>query len=128
MSNRVIDLGKVAGKPSPTRRILVERQSVELCCPILQGLTATRRRAPIIVLQIQRFKERRHGNKKRPQVSRGPSGITERAVLRPLNPHQIKSRAEASIANKLRRGTFATTFFLATLAAVGREGMRLEDL
>jgi hypothetical protein len=26
---------------------LVERQSVELCCPILQGLTATRRRAPL---------------------------------------------------------------------------------
>ena len=71
----MIDLGKVAGKLSPTRRILVERQSVELCCPILQGLTATRRRAPIIVLQIQRFKERRHGNKKAPQIALGASGF-----------------------------------------------------
>ena len=38
------------------------------------------------------------------------------------------AETEASIANKLRRGTFATTFFFATLAALGREGMRLEEL
>jgi hypothetical protein len=44
-----------------------------------------------------------------------------------LGTHGLKE-TEASIANKLRRGTFATTFFLATLAALGREGMRLEDL
>lgn len=46
--------------------------------------------------------------------------------------HRLKTHGlaetEASIANKLRRGTFATTFFLATLAAIGREGVRLEEL
>jgi hypothetical protein len=29
---------------------------------------------------------------------------------------------------KLKRGTFAATFFLAALAALEMEGMRLEDL
>jgi hypothetical protein len=33
-----------------------------------------------------------------------------------------------SVAAKLKRGTFAATFLLATLAALGREGMRLADL
>jgi hypothetical protein len=34
----------------------------------------------------------------------------------------------ASMANKLARGTFAGTFFLACLAAIELEGVRLEDL
>lgn len=33
-----------------------------------------------------------------------------------------------SIANKLARGTFAATFFLAVIAALELEGVRLEDL
>jgi len=33
-----------------------------------------------------------------------------------------------SIAAKLKRGTFAATFFLACLAALEMEGLRLEDL
>ena len=35
---------------------------------------------------------------------------------------------EASIANKLSRGTFAATFFLASLMAINCEGIRMEDL
>jgi Domain of unknown function (DUF6471) len=35
---------------------------------------------------------------------------------------------EASITNKLKRGTFAATFFLACLAALEIEGVRLEDI
>jgi hypothetical protein len=34
----------------------------------------------------------------------------------------------ASIANKLARGTFAATFFLACLSALELEGVRLEDI
>jgi hypothetical protein len=34
----------------------------------------------------------------------------------------------ASLANKLARGTFAATWFLACLAALELEGIRLEDL
>lgn len=34
----------------------------------------------------------------------------------------------ASIANKLSRGTFSATFFLAAMAAIGVEGFRLENL
>jgi uncharacterized protein DUF6471 len=44
-----------------------------------------------------------------------------------LKAHGL-AETEASIANKLRRGTFATTFFLATLAALGREHVNLADL
>lgn len=53
--------------------------------------------------------------------------LTYEELAKRLESHGLKE-TEASIANKLRRGTFATTFFLATLAALGREGMRLEDL
>jgi Domain of unknown function (DUF6471) len=35
---------------------------------------------------------------------------------------------EASIANKLSRGTFAATFFLASLAAIGCEIVNIEDI
>lgn len=35
---------------------------------------------------------------------------------------------EASIANKLSRGTFAATFFLATMKAIGREQVNLADV
>jgi Domain of unknown function (DUF6471) len=35
---------------------------------------------------------------------------------------------EASIANKLSRGTFAATFFSATMKAIGRETINLADV
>lgn len=35
---------------------------------------------------------------------------------------------EASISNKLKRGTFSATFFLATLAALTCKTIRLEDI
>jgi len=35
---------------------------------------------------------------------------------------------QASISNKLARGTFPATFFLVTLAALELEGIRLEDI
>jgi hypothetical protein len=44
-----------------------------------------------------------------------------------LKKHGL-AETEASIANKLQRGTFQATFFLATLAALELEGIRLEDL
>lgn len=55
------------------------------------------------------------------------SEVTYEELAKRLEVHGLKE-TEASIANKLRRGTFATTFFLATLAALGLEGMKLEDL
>ena len=44
-----------------------------------------------------------------------------------LKRHGFKE-TEASIANKLARGTFAATFLLACLAALELEGVRLEDI
>ena len=44
-----------------------------------------------------------------------------------LKPHGF-DETEASITMKLKRGTFAATFLLAALAALGMEGLRLEDL
>jgi hypothetical protein len=46
--------------------------------------------------------------------------------------HRLKEHGleetEASIANKLSRGTFAATFFLATMKAIGRQTINLEDV
>ncbi len=44
-----------------------------------------------------------------------------------LKKHGIKE-TEASIANKLSRGTFAATFFIAALVALEVDGIRLEDI
>jgi hypothetical protein len=44
-----------------------------------------------------------------------------------LKKHGL-AETEASITSKLARGTFAATFFLACLAALELEGVRLEDL
>lgn len=59
------------------------------------------------------------------QVKR--ADITYEELARRLHTHGIKENA-ASIANKLARGTFAATFFLACLAALELDGIRLEDL
>jgi len=55
------------------------------------------------------------------------SDITYEELAKRLEGHGIKENA-ASIANKLARGTFAATFFLACLAALELGGVRLEDL
>lgn len=45
-----------------------------------------------------------------------------------LKRHRFKEETRASITNELARGTFTATFFLATLAALECEGVRLEDV
>jgi hypothetical protein len=44
-----------------------------------------------------------------------------------LKEHGMEE-TEASIANKLARGTFAATFFFATMKAIGRENVNLADI
>ena len=53
--------------------------------------------------------------------------ITYVELAKRLKKHGFKE-TEASITNKLKRGTFAATFLLAALAALEAEGLRLEDL
>jgi hypothetical protein len=45
-----------------------------------------------------------------------------------LKKHGLKDETVDSIKAKLKRGTFAATFFLAVVAALELEGVRLEDL
>ena len=45
-----------------------------------------------------------------------------------LRDHGLPGESESTIKAKLKRGTFAATFLLATLAALEMEGVRLEDL
>lgn len=53
--------------------------------------------------------------------------MTYEELAKRLKKHGLEE-TEASIANKLSRGTFPATFFLATVAALELEGIRLEDL
>jgi hypothetical protein len=55
------------------------------------------------------------------------AGVSYKELARRLNEHGLQE-TEDSITSKLGRGTFAVTFFLATLAALELEGVRLEDL
>jgi len=55
-------------------------------------------------------------------------GLTYADLAERLKEHGLTAETEASIKAKLRRGTFAATFLLATLAALELQGVRLEDL
>jgi hypothetical protein len=56
------------------------------------------------------------------------AGLTYADLAERLKQHGLPTETEASIKAKLRRGTFAATFLLATLAALEMDGVRLEDL
>lgn len=45
-----------------------------------------------------------------------------------LKKHGFKKETEASVTNKLKRGTFPATWFLACLAALDLDGVALEEI
>jgi hypothetical protein len=45
-----------------------------------------------------------------------------------LKEHGLPDETENSIKSKLKRGTFPATFFLATLAALGKGNLSLEEV
>jgi hypothetical protein len=53
--------------------------------------------------------------------------VTYVELAKRLKKHGFKE-TEASITNKLKRGTFSATFMLAALAALEAEGVKLEDI
>ena len=53
--------------------------------------------------------------------------VTYVDLAKRLKKHGFKE-TEASITNKLKRGTFSATFFLACLAALELEGVMLENI
>lgn len=55
------------------------------------------------------------------------AGVTYAELAKRLEGHGLRE-TEASIANKLSRGTVAATFLLATLAALEMDGLRLDEL
>ncbi len=57
----------------------------------------------------------------------GESEVTYAELAKRLKKHGLKE-TEASIANKLMRGTFPATFFLACLAALELDGVALEEI
>lgn len=59
------------------------------------------------------------------ELARAEIGYRELAER--LEKHGLKE-TEASIANKISRGTFSATFLLATLKAIEREQLSLQDI
>jgi len=55
------------------------------------------------------------------------AGVGYKELAERLNKHGLEE-TETSITGKLSRGTFAATFFLACLAVLELDGVRLEDL
>ena len=54
--------------------------------------------------------------------------VTYIDLAKRLKKHGFKTETEASITNKLKRGTFPATFFLACLAALELDGVALEEI
>ena len=59
------------------------------------------------------------------ELKRADVGYRELAER--MKKHGMRE-TEASIANKVSRGTFSATFMLAALIAIGAETVRLEDI
>ena len=55
------------------------------------------------------------------------AGVTYTDLVAKMKKHGFKE-SEASVTNKLKRGTFNATWFLAALAAIGAEVVKLEDI
>lgn len=56
------------------------------------------------------------------------AGVTYEDLAARLKKHGFKDETKASVTNKLARGTFTATFFLASLVAIGCQTVRLEDI
>lgn len=54
--------------------------------------------------------------------------VTYVELAKRLKKHGFKAETEASITNKLKRGSFSATFFLACLAALDLDGVALEEI
>ena len=54
--------------------------------------------------------------------------VTYVDLAKRLKKHGFKSETEASITNKLKRGTFTATFFLACIAALELDGVALDEI
>ena len=53
--------------------------------------------------------------------------VSYRELAERLKKHGLEE-TEASVTNKISRGTFPATFFLASLVAIGCEAVTLEDI
>ena len=56
------------------------------------------------------------------------AGIGYKELAQRLNEEHGLRETEDSITSKLGRGTFAATFFIAAMKAIGAEQVRLEDV
>jgi hypothetical protein len=56
------------------------------------------------------------------------SEMTYADLVERLKENRLPGEPETAIKAKLKRGAFATTFLLATLAALELEGVRLNDI
>ncbi len=54
--------------------------------------------------------------------------VTYIDLAKRLKKHGFKEETEASVTNKLKRGTFPATWFLAVLAALELDGVALEEI
>jgi Domain of unknown function (DUF6471) len=54
--------------------------------------------------------------------------VTYAELAKRLKRHGFKTETEASVTNKLKRGTFPATWFLAVLAALDLDGVALEEI
>jgi len=58
----------------------------------------------------------------------GECEVTYAELAKQLKKHGFKTETEASVTNKLKRGTFPATWFLAVLAALDLDGVALEEI
>jgi hypothetical protein len=56
------------------------------------------------------------------------ANVTYAELAERLKDHGLPNETQDSIKAKLKRGTFASTFFIAALVAIGAEVVKLEEI
>jgi len=56
------------------------------------------------------------------------AGVTYAELAEKLKEHGLSGETEASIKAKLKRGTFAATFLIASIAALELEGLDISEI
>jgi Domain of unknown function (DUF6471) len=56
------------------------------------------------------------------------AGITYAGLANLLKKHGLRDETKAGVSSKLARSTFTSTFFVASLAAIGCEAISPEDI
>ena len=104
---------------------MIIRTAEALPQPLPPVMQHSRKARSMALATLRRLQARRQKLPLKAELAR--ADVSYRELAERLKKHDMKE-SEASVANKISRGTFPATFFLAALVATGCASVTLEDI